>query len=129
MSENNELNANQKKALPALLEYPTIGEAAEACGSNERTLYRYLQDPIFKAELNQREGLIMDLVTRRLLQMAEKAVNALDDILDCPFQTGATNQRLAAKTIIDSLLKIREMMTVEQRLAELEKAVFNGNDK
>jgi len=127
MSEKNELKPNQQRALTAIMESATLGAAAQAAGLNERTLYRYLQDPVFRAELSRREGLIMDLVTRRLLQMSSKALDALEDVLDAPFHRGAGNMRLAAKTVIDSLLKIREMVTTEQRLADLEAAVYGNN--
>ena len=127
MSEKNELNANQKRAIAALLENPTIGEAAAACNLAERTIYRYLDEPQFRAELSRRESLSMDLATRRLLKMSEKALDALEDVLDYPLQKGATNMRLAAVAVINSLLKIRELRTIEQRLSELEKAVFDGS--
>lgn len=129
MSGNNDLNPNQRKAIPALLENPTLLKAAEACGLNERTLRRFLEDPVFRAELQKREGIILDEMTRRLLQMSGKAVDALADVLEWPAQPGAANMRLAAKTVIDSLLKIRELVTVEQRLSDLEGTVYGDNSK
>ena len=121
MSYKNTLHDNQRRAITALLKHSTIAAAAEDCQLTERTLYRYLDDETFRVELSRREGIALGLATRRLLTMVDKALDALESVLERPEQRGAGNKRMAAKTVIDSLLKVRELVTLEQRISELER--------
>lgn len=121
-----DLNQNQRDALKALLETRTIAEAADRCDVTERTVYRYLSDPVFRRELTQREGLRIFQTTQGLLELNEKAVEALADLLDDPDQAGATNLRLTAQAILQNTIKLRELWTVEHRLNELEESVYEN---
>ena len=114
----------QTRAIKALLKYPTIDQVAEAIGVNPRTVYRWLDDPNFKAGLSQAEGAALDLATRRLLLLSDKAIDALESVLDDPAQEGAGNKRLAAQAVLDHLLKLRELRNVEERIVNLEVAVY-----
>jgi AcrR family transcriptional regulator len=118
------LTHRQKRAITALLEKPTIGEAASLTGVNPRTIYRWFGSPEFRAGLAAAEGDLIDQATRRLVALGNKAVDALADILANPAQRGASNKRLAAVAVLDNLLKLRELRTIETRLEELEKAVY-----
>ena len=118
------ITRNQRKAVASLLKYKTIGEAAEAVGINPRTLHRWLGDPGFRLVLSQAEGEAIDLITRRLLVMGDKALDSIEGVLDCPDQPGASNRRLAALAILGQLLKLRELRNIESRLTDLEKEVF-----
>ena len=42
------LKPAQRQAILALLEYATVGEAAQSVDRHERTLYRWLRDPVFR---------------------------------------------------------------------------------
>ena len=119
------ITRNQRKAVAALLKYKTVGEAAEAISVNPRTVHRWLDDPGFRLALSQAEGEALDRITQRLLALADKALLAIEDVLDCPDQPGASNKRLAALAILDQYLKLRELRNVENRLSNLEKAVLN----
>lgn len=114
----------QTQAIKALLECPTIELAAEVAGVNPRTLYRWLDLPHFRAELTQAESTALDLAGRGLVRLVEGAVNALDDLLTKPDQDGASVKRLTANTILEQAIKLRELRSVEQRLADLEAAVY-----
>jgi len=118
------LTRNQTRAIKALMEYPTIDQVAEAIGVNPRTVFRWLDDPGFKVELSQAEGRSLDKIARRLLMLGNKAIDAIEDIIDDPDQPGATNKRLSAQAILDQVVKLRELRNIEARLADLEKAVF-----
>lgn len=115
---------NQRKAIAALLRYKTIEEAAEAISVNPKTLHRWLDRADFRLALGQAEGASLDRITRRLLVLGDKAINAIEDIIDNPDQPGASNKRLAAQAILDQLLKLRELRNIEGRLADLEAAIF-----
>jgi hypothetical protein len=45
----NGLSAKQDRAIQALLQEPTIGRAAAAAGVGERTLHRWLTEPVFRS--------------------------------------------------------------------------------
>jgi len=128
MSEKNKINPNQAKAITALLENKTIGEAAQACGLNPRTITRYFGDPQFITALRAAEGEAIDKITRRLIVLATKALDALESVLDQPAQRGAGNKRLAAQALLDQLVRMRNYHDVEERLAALE-ANQNGSKK
>lgn len=76
-----DLSTNQRKALEALLIYSTIRDAADAAGLGETTVYRYLRDAGFKAELRQRQDEILAATTAALAGLSAAAVQALRDAL------------------------------------------------
>jgi len=118
------ITRNQKRAIAALLKYPTIEQVAEAIGVNPRTVFRWLNDADFRLELSQAEGEALDRISRRLLVLGDKAINAIESVIDNPQYEGAANKRLAAALILDQLLKLRELRNIETRLSDLERAVF-----
>ena len=122
MSEK--LTRNQKRAIKALMQYPTVDQVAGVIGVNPRTIHRWLDLPDFRRELASSEGASLDRVTRRLLMLSDKAINSIEDIIDYPDQPGASNKRLAAQAILDQVVKLRELRNVESRLSDLEKAIF-----
>jgi hypothetical protein len=121
MSEK--LTHNQRKAIGALLEHPTIGAAADAVGVNEKTIRRWMIDPLFRVSLYQVQTVKIDQALMPLVKLAGHAVNALADVMAKPHQRGATNRRLAAQAVIDATLKMRDR-TIDQRLTELEVKVY-----
>lgn len=80
MAENDTLTPTQKRAISALLTERTTRDAARAAAVAERTLWRWMDDPTFRAELTRQEGGIVDEVTRGLLGMQEKALKAVQDV-------------------------------------------------
>ena len=124
-----DLTRNQNKAIKALLEYPTIEQAAEAIGVNPRTIYRWLDDRDFKAELSRAEGEALDKVTRKLIYLGDHATNSLVDVLKNPNQRGASNRRLAAIAILTQMQKLRELRNIEERISALELEVYGHERK
>lgn len=125
---DNKVTPKQTQAIKALLECPTIEQAAEVAGVNPRTLYRWLDLPAFRVELTQAESAALDLAGRGLVRLVEGAVDALEDLLKTPNQEGASVKRLTANTILEQAVKLRELRSLEERVATLEKAVKNGNN-
>ena len=122
MSEK--LTRNQRKAINALLKYPTVEQAAGAIGVNPKTVFRWLDDTTFRLALSQAEGEALDKIGRRLLVMSEQALSAIQDIIDDPKKPGNTNLRLAAALILNQTMRLRELRNIESRLADLERSVF-----
>ena len=63
----------------------------------------------------------IDTATRRLLQLQDPAVDALGDILKDP-DAAPTVRLRAATSVLDYLIRLRELRNVEARLLTLEAA-------
>ena len=124
MAEN--LNTNQRKAIAALLTSKSVKAAAELAEVGERTLYRWLTLPEFRVELTIHEGATIDQAARRLIDLGEKAINKLEEIIESDKVTDNLKLR-AAQSVLDYLLKLRELRNIEHRLSELEKAILHEN--
>lgn len=120
------LKPRQVHALEHLVTGSTIQETSELCNVTERTLYRWLQEPGFKRELNALQLNALEGVSRRLVRLAGDAVNALEDVLQNPGRAGAGVKLRACSVIIESVFKVRELVETETRLNALEGKVFNG---
>ena len=75
------LNRNQQKALAALLIHGTAIEAARACGLAPRTLYKYLADDAFTAELQKRQDAILAGVVAKMTTLAGAGMAQLEGAL------------------------------------------------
>ena len=114
------LASKQNKAIDSLLQSKTVGAAAESVGVSRGTLYRWLRRPDFQEVLRQKEGQVLDRAARRLILLANKAIDALESVMDDPVQKGSSQRRYAATAILDNVLKIWELRNVEQRITDLE---------
>lgn len=65
----------QRRAILALLEQPTIVAAAKAVQKSERTLYRWLRDPVFRRCLNE-------VLATREMGLEVQALNAAGTAFD-----------------------------------------------
>ena len=123
MAENgSKLSAKQHRAITALLTSKSVTEAATATGQGERTIYRWLSEPAFRQALSAAEGDLIDVATRRLLQLQGSALDTLEALLGDGADASAGVRLRAAQVTLDHLLKLREMRDIEQRLAALEAA-------
>ena len=123
MAENgSKLSAKQHRAITALLTSKSVTEAATATGQGERTIYRWLSEPAFRQALSAAEGDLIDVATRRLLQLQGGALDTLEALLGDGADASAGVRLRAAQVTLDHLLKLREMRDIEQRLAALEAA-------
>lgn len=76
-----ELSRNQKRAIRALLESPSIRAAASACALSERTLYSYLADPPFAAALRKEQDRLTTATTAALAGGAGQALETLAEVM------------------------------------------------
>jgi len=114
-----ELNANQKKALAALLATTSVTAAAERCGLAERTLFGYLANETFKAELRSRQDAILSSVTSALVGLSGEAVATLRDLLESKTATDAVKCR-AALGWLRNVRDAVELRDLADRVAALE---------
>ena len=127
MADNGVLSANQKRAIIALLNNPTIGEAAKAAGLGERTLTRYLADPGFRAELRKRQDQALAAATAALSGLAGDAVGTLAGVMGDGEASPAARVRAAA-VILAERRKVAELDDLAERVAELEQARGGDDD-
>lgn len=116
------LSGKQARALAALLNNPTLRDAAKECGLSEPTLYRYLREPAFAERVREaRRGLMENLQTR-LQAQAAGAARVLSEIAEDETKPAAARVS-AARSLIEGALKIHEQTEIEARLKELEKVI------
>lgn len=127
MASNGKLTYKQRKAIAALLSEPTVQRAAEKAGVGERTLHRWLDENLrFQEGLTLAESRAIDKATRRLVILQDEAIQTIEEIMTDDNAPASTRLR-AATSVLDYLLKLRELRNVEQRLAALEEA-YNAQD-
>lgn len=126
MIENATLTPRQLRAINALLTHPTVAAAAVVLGVAPSTIYRWLGENAFRAALAQAEGEAVAAAGRKLVNLAESALNVLSDVMTDPQAPDAVRVR-AAETVLANLMKFREVIAFETRLADLEREV-RGDD-
>ena len=119
MTENATLTPRQLRAVNALLTHPTVAAAAVVLGVAPSTIYRWLGENAFRAALAQAEGEAVAAAGRRLATLAETALDELARAMVDPMTPAPTRVR-ACEVILNNLLKYREIVGFEQRLAALE---------
>jgi len=121
-NRNEDLSWRQKRAITSLLIERDVKTAATAAKVGHRTLCRWLTEEPFRAALSEAEGDAIDGATRRLVGLADSAVDTLGDLLDSKDASESVRLR-AAQSIIDNLLKLRELRNLEQRITALEERI------
>lgn len=115
----NGISPRKKRAIAALLAERNIKAAALAAHVGERSLLRWLaSDPEFRAALVSAEDSLIDHAGRRLLSGQDLALDTLEKLIGGA--ENENNKRLAAVAWLDLTLRIREIKTIESRLAALE---------
>jgi hypothetical protein len=113
-------------ALAALMDCPTIRDAAARCGASDRTMRRWLATPQFAAAFRERSRFILDGATGRLSAATGEAVETLRRNLTC----GRSGDEIrAAATILTHAVQAVELADVLARLTELEAAFASKGDK
>lgn len=122
------VSSKQHRAVIALLTCTTVGKAATAAGIADRTIYRWLKEPAFLAELRSAESEALAAVTRKLVSLAGKAASVLDVVLDgtSPLETSVRVR--AADIVLARLMPLREMVDTESRLAAIEEKLHETSE-
>ncbi len=120
------LSPNQAKALSALLTHLSIAEAASACGLNERTVRRYLEDATFSAEYLRARRLLVSQTTGQLQAATGEAVGALRAVMED--QAAPASARVAAaRVVLELSYKGVEVEDLARRVEALEQTgTVNG---
>lgn len=116
-SKKSKLTAKQLKAIPLIVISHTYTEGCKKAKINRTTFYKWLKEPEFKAELDRQRDEIAAEAFGVLSQGLTKAVEALVGMLD---NKDDRLKRLAAKDVIDFIIKHKENEDLEKRLTEIE---------
>jgi transposase-like protein len=106
-------------AIASLVATGNVREAAKAAGVAPKTLYFWLSQTAFKRELRASEELALESFSRALVSLAELTTKALRDGLQ---DESMTVRLRAAGMVLDGVLRVRELLTLEQRVSKLEGA-------
>lgn len=113
--------ARHDAALVALLNHPTVREAAEAAGLSEATLHRYLGDPAFVTQYRAARRQVVEVAIARLQQDAAHAAGVLRDVAD-DTRAPATARVAAARAILGEAMRGIELLDLQARVDLLEQA-------
>jgi hypothetical protein len=117
---------NEDPLLLALACGATVEAAARQCGLSDRTVYRRLKDAGFKRRL---EAVRADMVQRSAGMLTAAAGEAVRTLLALQKESAPAAVRLgAARAVLELGVKLRQLVELEVRLAELEELVA-GRDQ
>ncbi len=114
-----DLTPKQYKAVRALLAAPDVTAAAKDAGVSRDTLYRWMGEPAFVAAVREAEADALAAVSRSLVRLATRAAATLEAAMDTPYAPVTVKVR-AADAVLSRLLQVRELVTLEARVRELE---------
>lgn len=113
------LRSNQRRAVEAFLTGGSVSVAAVAAGVSERTIYTWRANADFKAAMQAASDEIIGETVQSLSGASRDAVCVLRAVMHKESANDAIKVQ-AAKAILDSVLKLRELHGLEQRVRELE---------
>ena len=100
-------------------------EACEVARISRATMTRWLQDQGFQTALKDAESEAMGSLTRALMALGADAVKALEDAIKDPSPAAAAigGRIRAADIVLSKFLSLKELVDLEERVSQLEKAV------
>lgn len=123
----NTLTRRQHAVLPHLVCTASLEEGCRRAGVSKTTIYKWLKNSDFQAELKRlRQALVADAL-ERLKTGLTLAVNKLLELLQAEGQVSI--QFRAAHALVDHGLKAVEMQDLEQRIATLEQHLSDSRNR
>ena len=110
------------RAIKGLLEHRTIEDAARAVNISPRTLYRWLQSPVFRSALSRAESNLIDESVRMLISDMKENLTVMQKIRDDE-NTPKSIRLRAAQNIDASLLRWHTLQDLESRLESIERII------
>jgi len=110
------LTRKAEQAIAALLEHPTIAEAALSCGVSERSLWRWLQRDDFQKRYRESQRAVVDSAISELQAATKEAVTTLRRNLNCG---NFFAENAAAQAILTHSFKAIEMRELQEQIDEI----------
>lgn len=114
------LSRKMEQAVAALLEKPTIAEAAQSIGVSETSLLRWLKLPDFLRQYREARRRVVEVAISRLQRASGAAVECLERNLSCG---NAPVEVAAAREILRQAVQAIEVWDLAARLEEVEKSI------
>jgi AcrR family transcriptional regulator len=108
---------NREKVLVALLETPSIRDAAKSSGISEATIYSYLKDKEFSVDYRNARRQTVETAIASMQSAASEAVERLKELQYCENPAVAAR---CAQIIFESSVKGMETTDILERLETLE---------
>lgn len=124
MNENGteiSITTRQRLALEALALGKSVADAARAANVARQTMYRWLAQPDFSAELRRLDADGLRRLGRAVMGLSDKATQALEAALD-PAERITTRLR-AASVVLERGPALAELTALVERVELLEQAV------
>jgi len=95
----------------------TVAQVAVEVGVSERTIQRRMERPEFRQNVTDLRGRMVDRVSGRLADAAAAAMERLYLLLEADSEAVRLG---AARTILDQMLRVRDLVEFESRLRRME---------
>lgn len=112
------ITALQRKCIECLMLTGSISEAAAKANVDRSTIYKWHRQPAFVAALAEAEAEAVQSLSRVLAGLGSLAASALVDALASD-QKVSTRLR-ASEIVLSNLLRLRELVNLEERIRALE---------
>jgi Homeodomain-like domain len=106
-------------AVLALARGLSKADAAAAAGVGERTVYRWLDDDAFRAQVTRERGRLIERAVGRLADQAAAAADVLGE-LAANVDTPPAVRVSAARALLEQAARLRDSLEIEERLAAVE---------
>lgn len=121
MDKGEKLTNRQILAISQIIASSTLEDARKKARISKGTLYAWLKEEAFKAELKRQRDEVVDEALERLKSALTKAVSGMIDLMDSP---RPDLRRWVYKDIIEYTLKSIELESIEQRLDKIERVIL-----
>jgi transposase-like protein len=115
------ISPKQRRAIEALLTTGDVQAAAQQVGVSRDSLYRWLKQPVFIEAVRAAEAQAIDDLSRLLVRLGRTASGTLAKAMSDATTPVAAKIR-AADIVLNRLLQLRELATLEARVVELERS-------
>ena len=124
-NQGEKLTPKKRLFVGALAVSATVKSAAQSVGVGERTAWRYMGDPAVRAAIAERQSAVLAQVTDGVLSDMSAARELLLKMMGDPAVSDGVRVR-AALGVLEVGLRLFEMISLNDRVAELERQVLNG---
>ena len=121
MQDKQTLTRRQLHVLPFLIVNPTVDVASKESGVSAKQIFEWLNQPLFRSELERRKNEAVNDAVDRLKATASKATDTLVYLLDNA-QSDSVKHRVAVD-LLNMTLRFMEFKDMETRLRKLEEAL------
>ncbi len=105
----------------------TVESASQKSGLSQRTIYRRMEDPIFRKKLQTYRN---DMVGRATSMLIAASMEAVKTLLALMGSGSATAARLgAARSVLELGLKLRQATELEERMSQIEERQLRQDNK